>query len=216
MKNLLIALAALPFVSVFGAESNTLDLFVDIENSLMWRTSASSEPEIEWDTPDGAVSATLYVRSMTGETSFDVTGLSKKRISLALPVSWETENVHNLVLEFNMGESNIVRRGQIGTVCSMTVEGNAASAQIREKTDKWNIVKQSRAVIPVPAGVESLSIDGNEMPLDTFGTAGWYGWKSIKPKADDAPYTLSLAFEDGGEIDIDITAIANGLAIIVK
>lgn len=214
VKKLLIALAMLSLVSAQGAESNELQLFVNTEKSFLWRTSESSTPTIEWDAPEGAVSATLSVRNMKGEQIIDVSNLSEFQLNLETPSSPDTENVYDLTLTFNFGESNIVRRGQIGVVTGM---GDAtAAANVRNATNGWNIIKDHCAVLPIPAGAATLSIDGVAVAASLDGAAGWYAWKSIKPKQNDDPYALSLLFADNEEWAASILSIANGLALIIK
>ena len=200
---------------VSAAESNELSLFVDIGKTRLWRTSAQASPLIEWDTPSVAVSATLTVASLRGEAEIDVTGRSSYQLTFDAPTSADSENVYDLVLTFDCGASNIVRRGQIGCVRGIAATGAAGAVADMRPQEGWDRLAARCAVLPVPAGAGALEIDGTAVDTGLGGAAGWYGWKGVLPKLERAPYVLSLE-SDSGTWQASVIAVARGLSLIVR
>ena len=202
---------------VQAAESNSIDLFVNPEKSFLWRTSVTSTPVLSWDAPETAVSAALTLDSLKGAKSYDVSGVSELKLQLETPDSAAAENLYNLTLTFNCGESNVVRRGQIGVVRGIGDSGDTgATVDIRPDDAKWSMHNSRRAVLPVPAGAGALTVDG--VACDTAalgGAAGWYGWKIAEPKPDREPYQISLEAPDGGWL-ADVILISRGFSLIVR
>jgi hypothetical protein len=210
------------WLSLIGAfvaeavESNSLDLFVDPTRSHLWRTSAENTPLIQWETPDGTVSATLRVDSRSGVKTYDVTGTSAFELRLETPESPDTENVYDLTLTFDLGASNVVRRGQIGVVRGLGASGSAGAAvDIRPGGAEWSKLSGKSAVLQLPAGTKTLAIDGTTIETGLDGAAGWYLWKGMKPKSGRAPYELALVTAEG-ESTADVVVLAKGFSLIVR
>ena len=199
-----------------AAESNAIDLFVNPEKSFLWRTADTSNPVLSWETPSTAVSATLTVKSLKGDKTYDVSGNSVMPLQLEIPDSAADENVYNLTLTFNCGESNVIRRGQIGVVCGIGDTGAAgATVDIRPYDAKWNLLNSRKAVLPVMAGAEVLMIDNSACETALGGAAGWYGWKIAAPKLDREPYNLSLEMTES-EWSADVILISRGFSLIIR
>jgi hypothetical protein len=199
-----------------AVESNSLDLFVDPAKSHLWRTATTNTPNIQWETPEGAVSATLSVESRYGAKSYDVTGEIAFELKLETPESPDTENVYDLTLTFDCGASNVVRRGQIGVVRGLGAFGAAgASADIRKGDAGWSKLRGNSAVLQLPAGSKTLAIDGEIVETGLDGAAGWYRWQGITSKSGRAPYELSLLTEKG-ELTADVIVLANGFSLILR
>lgn len=214
MKRSLITVVMLAVSSIYAEESNEISLFVNTAKSRMWRTSEVSSPTIKWEAPSCAISSTLVISDANEEKSIDVSNLSEYKLNLETPSAANRENVYNLKLTFNCGESNIVKQAQIGVICGMGEDG--ATVDVRNINKKWNVIKDSRAVIPIPAGAEAMSIDDIQVGNDFDGNAGWYLWKPIKPKAGNALYALSLLFANTEEWNVDVLSIPDGFALIIK
>lgn len=214
MKRSLITVVMLAVSSIYAEESNEISLFVNTAKSRMWRTSEVSSPTIKWEVPSGAISSTLVISDANEEKSIDVSDLSEYKLNFETPSAANRENVYNFKLTFNCGESNIVKQAQIGVVCGMGKDG--ATVDVRNINKKWNVIKDSRAVIPILAGAEAMSIDDIQVGNDFDGNAGWYLWKPIKPKAGNALYALSLLFANTEEWNVDVLSIPDGLALIIK
>jgi hypothetical protein len=216
-KCLLLALTSLVGIMVAeAAESNSLDVFVDTTKSHLWRTAETTSPEIQWETPEGAVSATLNVKSKYGLTAHDVTGETKFELALEVPKSADSENVYDLTLVFDFGSSNTVVRGQIGVVRGLGGSGAAgAVADIRKVDDGCSKFKGNSAVLQIPAGTKSLTIDGGPVTLALDGTAGWYGLNALSPKPGRVPYSFELSADDRAYV-ADVIVLSSGLSLIIK
>lgn len=186
MRLAILFMTALGMSAASAGISNEIDLFVETGRSFLWRTASNSTCVVEWELPAGAVSATLAVSGFNGEKVLDVTGLPGTAMEFGTPDSPDTENVYDLTLTFDCGESNIVRRGQIGVVRAVGDSGaDGATADIRCPATAWSVLSGSHAVLPVPAGTADFSIDGVGVETGLDGAAGWYGWKkiSVNPSA---------------------------------
>jgi hypothetical protein len=93
---------------------------------------------------------------------------------------------------------------------------DGATVDVRNINKKWNVIKDSRGVIPMPMGAQAMSIDDIQVVNELNGAAGWYLWKPIKPKANNALYALSLLFANSEEWNVDVLSIPDGLALIIK
>ena len=203
-------------IQLQAAQSNEIDIFVNPEKSFLWRTAESSSPVVSWETPSTAVSASLAVNSLKGKSTYDVFGVSEFILQLETPDSAAAENVYDLTLTFNCGESNVVRRGQIGVVCGIGDTGAAgATVDIRPYDAKWNLLNSRKAVLPVMAGTEVLMIDNSACETALGGAAGWYGWKIAAPKPDREPYNLSLEMTESGW-SADVILISRGFSLIIR
>ena len=203
-------------IQLQAAQSNEIDIFVNPEKSFLWRTAESSSPVVSWETPSTAVSASLEVNSLKGKSTYDVFGVSEFILQLETPDSAAAENVYDLTLTFNCGESNVVRRGQIGVVRGIGDTGAAGTeVDIRPGDDKWSLLNSRKAVLPVPAGAGTLTIDGTVNHTMLGGAAGWYGWRVAESKPDREPYQLSLEMPDGGWL-ADVIFISRGFSLILR
>lgn len=199
-----------------AAQSNEIDIFVKIEKSFLWRTAESSSPLVSWETPSTAVSATLEISSFFGRKSYDVSDKTELTLQLETPDSAASENVYDLTLTFNCGESNVVRRGQIGVVRGLGTSGAVGIvADIRKNDAGWSKLRNNRAVLQIPAETTKLTVDGETVETGLDGTVGWYGWKSLVPKTGRAPYELSLVAADD-ELTAGVIVLANGLSLILR
>lgn len=183
--------AGLPLMSS-AAESNAIRLYVNAKESLLFRTAETATPTVTWETPADATAAELTIAGMDGTETVDVTGLSQRQLSFAEPTSEDAENVYRLTLRFTCPGGDVTKTAQLGVVCGRGDGGSAAAWCVLRGDKGWTRYRANRAVLPVPAGTMSLSVDGEAVETELAGAAGWYGWRpALKP--GKAPTTLTLA-----------------------
>ena len=146
-------------------------------SSLLWKTVTEMPVPVSVDWPDGAQTARLTAvagsTTLANEVISDRT-VSIYRLNLDLPQSETDECVVDLQLDFLDGESNVLsahsRTAQVALVRGTC--GNSFRCMAAESTArKWAVVESRTAVVPVPEGTLSLSLDGASQD---FGTApGW-------------------------------------------
>lgn len=162
--------------SLNAAVSNEIDLFVDVGDSISWRTAEAANPVIRWFAPADATAASLEVRNSSGKTDvYDVTGLASKTLEAALPPSSQEEDVLSLTLTFTTPKGDVVRKGQFGLVASRSSAAQADARTVLADTRVWSRYPSTRAVLLMPQGTTSVTVDGQDVPLDLDGAAGWLG-----------------------------------------
>lgn len=163
-------------VSSFAAVSSEIDLFVDVEDSMSWRTEEAANPVVRWFAPADATAASLEVRNSSGKTDvYDVTGLTSKTLEAALPSSSQEEDVLSLTLTFATPKGEVVRKGQLGLVTSRSSAAQADARMVLADTRAWSRYPSTRAVLLIPQGTTSVTVDGQDVPLDLGGATGWLG-----------------------------------------
>ena len=159
-----------------AAVSNEIDLFVDVADSMSWRTVETANPIVRWFAPADATAASLEVRNSSGKTDvYDVTGLASKTLEAALPPSAQEEDVLSLTLTFTTPKGDVVRKGRLGLVASRSSAAQADARTVLAGTRGWSRYPSTRAVLLIPRGTTSVTVDGQDVPLDLDGATGWLG-----------------------------------------
>lgn len=171
----LIHLVGAAFVSsaVFAVEltSEATFIFVRPETSSFWRTAPSRSLTVPIEWPNGASTATLVVKGLGYEETY--TGLTDDSFSFSLPdaAGLESENVYDLTLSFDNGT---MRSAKIGLIYGLSPDSEGATRCIAPKTARsWGMVTGGRAVLPVPYGTTSFTVNGIETATGLDGAQGW-------------------------------------------
>ena len=194
-----------------AAESILLEAFP--ETSMSWHTlTAAKGQTVTWEWPERALSARLTVESSDGTVVSEV--LTERSVgfcafSPALPDTAEKERTYALQLDFFAtldatgtpiaGESltaeNIgVVRGVDGAAGDLIGKGPEARG--------WDYVRGGSAVLPVPIGSTSITLDGETIALD-----GSFGWRALCPVVPDETYAVAL----GGAEAAEATLLGRGI-----
>ena len=167
--------AAMVSVAVPAEELTSEPTFVFLrpETSSFWNTATNNTMTVPIDYPVGATSATLAIRGLAYQRDYlNITGVDEFSFELPAATSPETENVYDLTLTFDNGVALTNRLGvDIGAA-----QGNEAVTRcVAPKTarGKWAHA-EGHAVLPVPYGTSSLTVDGQAVDTGLGGEQGWY------------------------------------------
>ena len=176
-----------------AAEASSASAFVhvDTSGSPFWQTATNNVVELSIDYPAGASSAALSVTGSFGYSTSDnnvAAGLYK--LSLPAATSPETEDVYDLVLTFDDGT---VRTARFGVVAGVSDRPEGSTRCIPSAGSSAWAKFHERAVMPIPNGAVSLSVDGEPVDTGLDGAAGWY---PFGPLAVNSSRNVSLETPD--------------------
>ena len=176
MLSLLVALW-MPFSAAWADTSSLTSesafVFMCPDTSSFWRTATNQVMALPVDFPAGASSATLVVTAPGYSAQYAIATSGDFLLSLPAATSPETENVYDLTLTFNDAAAT-VRTAKLGLIDSVLPDGGGETRCIAPASaPKWERVK-GRAVIPVPYGVTSFTINGAAVDTGLNGAQGWF------------------------------------------
>ena len=211
MKKLMTVLAAaftaaviLP-IQAAGTSSLPTMVYLNPDESYIWRTAPSATFLLQWADPSG-VGATLEVTGKGYSKTYE--DLTEGSLQLSLPTasSEADENVFDFVLTLGDGT---VKTAKLGSVRGgVGAGGTALLTTYRDANSKRWPKYKGKAVIPVPYGTETMTVDGKKVETGLEGAAGWY---LLVP--DEAGTTSTLAL-DGEEVIVRDNSL--GLFIVVQ
>ena len=200
-------IASLAAASALATASAPVTLVLDTTDTSLWRTAIGSAMEVCWDGLDAAASsATLSVVGRRFSLVLPDQSGTFASISLPPPSSPLEEDVYRITVTFDTGASFTQKVGRVLGAAKAPAVGHVAyrdavAAQGPRLTG-------GTAVLPVPAGTESISIDG-VAPVDT-GLGGARGWYLFGPVAT-GEHHVSLSAAAG---DTEATIISCGLGTV--
>ena len=207
-----LAAAALATMQCMATDSAAQKIVIDNMRTPFWRTAFSSTETLALDFPDGANSASLTVTAANGysATYSNLTG-NGVTVNLPNPVSPETERVYTLTLTYSDGT---VRTATLARVLGAAQGDTADNARCipDESNRRWSRFHRF-AVLPVPYGATSLSIDGATVATGLDGAAGWYG---LGPVAAGETKTLQLVEPAGTSSATLLGTRGDGIVINVN
>ena len=161
---------------------------LDAKASVFWRTAVSPTMTIPVDFPAGATAATLTVTGISYKVEYEV-GEGDFVLNLPPPSSPETEDVYGLMLRFNDGSE---QRASIACITGTSKSGSATGIRVdfTKGSYNWSRVRNSRAVLPIPYGMQSFTIDGEPVDAGLDGAVGWY---LFRPAVKFRRYGLLMA-----------------------
>ena len=185
-------------------------LILHTGESAFWSTATNSTVTLPVMFPKGASSATLQVTGAGCSATYP--GITSDSFDLVLPAATETkqENVYDLTLTFDDGT---VRSARFAVTVGAT-DGNEGGVPCRlwYGTSSWRRSVKA-AVIPLPQGTASLSVDGNTVYSDVEGSQGWY---ALGPLTRGVGYALTLTDQEGAEQTADIVGSVDMFSIILR
>ena len=200
MLRLSVMCAAWCFALACSAAERTSDrafIILRPETSSFWVTATNSSMSVPIVFPEGAQSAELAIVGDAGNYSaaYSVVrdGLDATELSFSLPEPKEPrqENVYSLTLTFDDGKT--VRTAKLALVQGLEQGAEGSTRCISPYgSGKWQKV-YGRAVLPVPYGTTSLSVNGNIVDTGLGGAQGWYALEGVKP---GETISLSAATDD--------------------
>lgn len=195
MKALVLAGVALAAAFASAADNCTRTVTLDPSASIIWKTAVAGQRAVSllpW--PQGAVSAVL-ASTPGGSVVITDTTLATYDLARALPLKEADETVLKLKLEYKDGSGAVIetRNAVVGFVC-----GTAASSDIAYRTpdgNSWTRHTSKKPVVPVPADVDSLALDGEALGFSAAPT-----W-ALLAAGSGAEHTLAWSGENcEGEI----------------
>ena len=185
-------------------------IFLRPETSSFWHTATNSTMTLPIDYPAGATKATLTVNGVDYRKVYpDLTGNSIE-IDLPAPDSPKTENVYELSLTFDNGATP--RTAKLGLIQGLDAGAKGSTRCIAPASGKvWETAKY-RAVLPIPYGTTSFTVNGVEHDTGLNGAQGWYALSPIT-KGD----SVSLSYiADGVSHMASIEGGGDGFFVILK
>ena len=133
------------------------------------------------DFPSGATSASLSVSGLGYNHTYENLTGSEFTFELPAPTSPETENVYDLTLTF---DNNVTRTAKLGLIQGLSPDAEGTTRCIAPQSAKiWQKVK-GRAVLPIPYGTTSFTVNGVETDTGLDGAQGWYVIGGLSSGAD--------------------------------
>jgi hypothetical protein len=139
------------------------------------------------DFPAGATSARLYVSGVAYNRTYDNVAEGEFTFELPPAESDDTENVYDLALQFD-DDANTVRTAKLGLIKGLSPDAEGTTRCLAPASGNLWGKASKKAVLPIPYGTTSLSVNGVETPTELDGAQGWYALR-IKP---GELYSLSL------------------------
>ena len=205
------ALLATGSASAASATSVPCVTWMRPEASLIWKTVTEIPVPISVDWPTGAASARLTaasgLRTLAVET-IDDRSVSLYNLVLDCPRSESEECIVSLTLDFlDAGGSVIEAESRVASVamvrgtCGSTFRCIAAGDSSR----KWASVKDGNAVLPVPDGTSSMTLDGSPLGIGT--APGWLwlasldvGSHTLSKTTDESECVQAILYVSGGSL----------------
>ena len=197
--------AVLASYAYAGAVSESFTAFLRPDESSFWRTAPGKTVTVPVDWPEGASAATLTVTGLG--YSHVYTDISGETYTFDLPdaVDSQTENVYDLTLAFNDADTT-TRTAKLGLITGLTTLAEGTTrCRLPVGSKTWNKAGGLRAVLPIPYGTVSFTVNGVEKVSELGGAQGWYALDGLVPgqstelalSTDEDDYSASL-FGAGG------------------
>lgn len=206
--------ASLLAVATPGEEITSEPTFVFLrpETSSFWNTATNSTMTLPIDYPNGATKATLTVNGVGYNRVYPDIAAPQDSIEIDLPVpdSPKTENVYELTLAFDNGAAP--RTAKLGLIKGLDSGAKGSTRCIAPAQGKVWSTATGRAVLPIPYGTTSFTVNGVEHDTGLDGAQGWY---ALSPIAPGAVISLSC-LADGVSYAASILGGGNGFMLIYK
>ena len=203
--------AAMVSVAVPAAEltSEATFVFLRPETSSFWNTATNNTMTVPIDYPTGATSAALSVRGLGYHCVYRDIRANEYTFELPAATSPETENVYDLTLTFDNG---VERTAKLGLVQGLSPDSEGTTRCLAPSGSRvWNKVK-GQAVLPIPYGMTSFKVNGEDVDPELKGAQGWYALGKIDPNES---VSLSMT-ADGKEYMASLLGGGAGLMLIFR
>ena len=203
--------AAVLTVSAPAAKLSSEPTFVFLrpETSSFWNTATNSTMTLPIDYPRGATKATLTVNGVGYNRVYPNLTADSIEIDLPVPDSPKTENVYELTLAFDNGAPS--RTAKLGLIKGLDSGAKGSTRCIAPAQGKVWSTATDRAVLPIPYGTTSFTINGVEHDTGLDGAQGWYAYGPLAARVSQevqltTPYdvwsVLLTGFSEGFFISI--------------
>ena len=202
--------AAMVSVAVPAEELTSEPTFVFLrpETSSFWNTATNSTMTLPIDYPMSAKSATLDVSGVKYHRFYENIMGPSFDLQLPEPDSPENENVYDLTLTFDDGT---VRTAKLGLIQGLSPDAEGTTRCLAPvNAGVWNQANK-RAVIPIPYGTETFTVNGETVDTGLGGSQGWYALKGLSGET----YSLSL-MAGGVQHFASLVGMSDGLMLILK
>lgn len=117
--------------------------------------------------------------------------------------------MYDLTLRFDNGT---IRTAKLGLVQGLSPDAEGTTRCLAPTGSKvWNKVK-GRAVLPIPYGMTSFKVNGEDVDPELKGAQGWYALGKIEPNE-----AVSLEMEaDGAKYVANLLGSGAGLMLIFR
>ena len=213
MKKSLIALATalganVAFAAPVAESASPAFVFLQPEKTALWRTATGNSFSIAIPYPPGVEkTATLSVSGYRYSATYSIVGDSSFVLTLPRPEENrpDKENVYSLVLTFADGS---VKTASLGGIAGFDGSSQGTTRCLLSREDPgWATVKRS-AVLPIPYGTETITVNGIETDTGLDGAAGWF---LLAPLSGGTSYNLAL---DGASAMLN--AYADGTVLVFR
>ena len=213
MKKSLIALATalganVAFAAPVAESASPAFVFLQPEKTALWRTGTGNSFSIAIPYPPGVEkSATLSVSGYRYSATYPIEGVSSFVLTLPKPEENrpDKENVYSLVLTFADGS---VKTASLGGIAGFDGSSQGTTRCLLSREDPgWATVKRS-AVLPIPYGTETITVNGTETDTGLDGAAGWF---LLAPLSGGTSYNLAV---DGASAMLN--AYADGTVLVFR
>ena len=214
MRKTFIALAAAAFgANAMFAASEAVSaspafVFLQPETTALWCTGAGNSFSLAIPYPPGVEkTATLSVSGYRYSATYQIEGESSFVLTLPKPEENrpDKENVYSLTLTFSDGS---VKTASLGGIAGFDGSSEGTTRCFLSKSDpRWGTVKRS-AVLPIPYGAETISVNGTETDTGLDGASGWF---LLAPLSGGTSYYLAV---DGASAVLN--AYADGTVLVFR
>lgn len=215
MRKLMSVFAVLPLAAwcqiAAGPRSNVAFVEVAAGRSSFWHTATNATLSLPVTFPHLATSASIavdgirYSRRYQGITRGSLSG-GNFVLSLPQASSMAAENVYDLTLSFDDGT---VRTARLGLLCGAYGTTRAGTRCLFDASSSAWRRADSPAVLPIPCGVETVTVDGTEVPT---GLDGHQGWLALRLPSSGAARTVAMT---DGEADYEVALFGNAKGMML-
>lgn len=197
-------------LAVMALTAGASEVFLLPVSNMLWRTAPSATFRVPVLFPRGASSATLVV---TGHGYVkEYAGLAEGMFSVSFPAadSADAENVYDLALTFN-DHAATTHHAKLAVVQGASTGAAAAAAVRTAGSRRWSSVS-ARSVLPVPAGVDEVSINGQAVDAGLVESPGWHLLAAV------SGMTYDILLARGGELlaEAILQGVPSGFALIIR
>ena len=172
---LIVGLVTILSASLFAdaGDSNRAVVLLRSDETSFWCTATNSVIAVPVDMPPMATSAILTVRGVKYGKEYEISSSGDFIVSLPPAVSAKAENVYDMTLAFNDGTVRTAKLGLVQGYAAGSGEGAVTRVLAPKGDSKWKGVHR-RAVLPIPYGMTSLTVNGVATDTGLGGAQGWY------------------------------------------
>ena len=202
-----VALACAAFASDTG---DALLLFK--ESGSFWHTATNSTITVPLDFKDGATSATLTVRGSQYLRTYE--GITTSEFTFSLPPADDVahEDVYELSLVFDNGTE---QKSRLGLPYGLMSGATGETRCMTESSSRWPNT-YGNGLIPVPAAIVTLSVDGSAVTDATPGFTGAQGWFALGKVEKGATVDVALSATAETFERTLIGAVLGGLMMVFR